>query len=233
MEKRATSSGRDSLGGLLTRLAAFVLCLSPLCFGQMNGELFVVSQLMARAHVSGSISYWGRGPCSYSSHEHYAPAPALGNYTPSAPILKTLREIFSDDPKMRVTQESGGIVRMFETDVPRDLLDIKIHHISFDVPWNHGPNMAIRVILSAPEVQRYRKAHEIGPSYDLFILSSDAGHDNPSVSGSLDNVTVSQALDYIFKTFSGLWIYSNCPNEAKGKERDVYFWSFMTSESDR
>jgi len=78
-------------------------------------------------------------------------------------------------------------VRMFETDVPKDLLEIKIHHMSFDVPGFHGPNMAIRLILSAPEVKKFRKVHKIEPVSELHIAPSDAGHDYPSVSGSLDN----------------------------------------------
>jgi hypothetical protein len=136
--------------------------------------------------------------------------------------------MFADDPNMKVIQESGGIVRMYETDVPRDLLEIKIHHISFDVPGIHGPNMAIRHILSTPEVESFRKAHKIGPFTEIFRVPSDAGDRNPSVSGSLDDVTISQALDYIFKTYSGFWMYGNCPNGGKSAERSVYFWFYRT-----
>ena len=32
---------------------------------------------------------------------------------------------------MQVTEESNGVVRMFETDVPTALLDVTISHVSF------------------------------------------------------------------------------------------------------
>ncbi len=230
---RPTKSWRRLiLDSSLTLTVAFALVSS--CLGQMNGEPLLVSQVLAKAHVNGSLSYWGRGPCSDSSSERYPPAPGLrGDVDTSGPIGEVLQKMFADDPKMRVTQEPGGIVRMSETDVPRDLLDIRIHRISFDVPGFHGPNMAIRLILSSPEVESFRKLHKIGPLHTVSLLPSDAGRNNPSVSGSLDDVTVSQALDYIFGTFSGLWIYGNCPNGAKGEERNVYFWFFRTFESNQ
>jgi hypothetical protein len=204
----------------------FAVTLAPSCLGQMNGGPYVLSQILSEAQVSGSLSYWGPGPCS-SDEGHYPLAPPLRRANSSGPVLEVLQEMFAGDPKMRVTQEPGGVVRMSETDVPRDLLDVKIHHISFDPPPGagrlHGPNMALKLILSSPEVQAFRKVHKIGPFSDVFLMPSDAGSDRPSVSGHLEDVTVSQALDYIFKTFPGFWIYGNCPSERKGEERNVYF----------
>jgi hypothetical protein len=213
---------------LIVLNVALVLASAILCFGQINASPFVVAQTLGKAHVNGSLSYWGKEPCSQSLHEFYPVAPALRNATTSGPVRKMLQEMFADDLKMQVTQEPDGTVRMFETDVPTDLLNIKIRHITFDVPGAHGPNLAIRVILSTPEVETFRKAHKIGPFSKTSLLPSDADRNNPSVSGSLDDVTVFQALDYIFKTFSGFWIYGNCPNGGKGNERDVYFWFYRT-----
>lgn len=198
-------------------------------FGQVNGEAFTIAEYLSTAHINGSLSYWGREACDFSFSESYAPVPSVQSAKASGrPIAEQLQEMFADDPNMKVIQEPGGIVRMFETDVPRDILEIKIHHISFDVPDAHGPNMAIRVILASPEVERFRKAHKIGPFSEFFRVPSDAGDHNPSVSGTLDNVTVSQALDYIFKTYSGFWMYGNCPNGGKSAERAVYFWFYRT-----
>jgi hypothetical protein len=39
--------------------------------------------------------------------------------------------------------------------------------------------------------------------------------------GELDDVTVSQALDYVRRTFPGFWIYENCISPEG--ERSVYF----------
>lgn len=206
----------------------FVLLLIGSSLAQMNGELLMVSQVLGRANVSGSISYWGREACTLQVPEHNPVAPFLRRAHASEPIVAVLQEMFAGDPRMQVTQEPNGIVRMVETDVPTDLLDVKIHHLSFDVPGYYGPNMAIQLILSAPEVVRFGKAHNIQLLPDLTRGPSDAGRNNPSVTGTLDDVTVSQALDHIFQTYSGLWIYGNCPNGGKRKERAVYFWFFRS-----
>jgi hypothetical protein len=35
--------------------------------------------------------------------------------------------------------------------------------------------------------------------------------DLPHIAGSMDNLTVSQALDRVLMTFPGIWLYENCP----------------------
>jgi hypothetical protein len=40
------------------------------------------------------------------------------------------------------------------------------------------------------------------------------------VHGELNDVTVSQALDYVLQTFPGYWIYENCATKERG--RSVY-----------
>jgi hypothetical protein len=124
---------------------------------------------------------------------------------------------------MRVAQDSGGRIRMVEADVPSDLLDLKIAHISFDVQGEmasafNTPNMALQIILYTEEVREYKKTHNIGPFFDGFTISDITGPNSPHVSGSLNNVTVSQALDYILETFPGFWIYENCSTEDGGRK---------------
>jgi hypothetical protein len=49
----------------------------------------------------------------------------------------------------------------------------------------------------------------------------------PHISGELNNVTLSQALDYMAKAFGGLWVYKECPGH-KENERivDLYFYRY-------
>lgn len=204
------------------------LALASSAVGQVNGTPYGIADVLATAHVNGSLSYWGTVPCNYSLRELYPFAPSARRSTSSTGVLDALHEMFADDPKMQITQDADGTVRMFETDVPMDLLNIRLRHVSFDVPDAHGPNMAVRIVLSAREVIAYRKKHKIGPFASLFLVPSDSSNENLKVTGSLNNVKVSQALDYIFKTFPGFWIYGNCPNGGKGIERDVYFWFYRT-----
>jgi hypothetical protein len=83
--------------------------------------------------------------------------------------------MFADDMKMRVTQEPGGTVRMVETDVPPDLLEVKISHIAFRDAEGHGANSALTLIMSAPEEKTYMTAHDIGPLYDTLPVPGNSG----------------------------------------------------------
>jgi hypothetical protein len=178
----------------------------------------------------------------------------------SGPPREVLQEMFADDPQMRVTQEPGGKIRMVETDVPSDLLDVKISHLSFEprilkparepaqtpsdahmlLRWPGqtlgdpnfrgfgaptvvlgGPGMALELILNTSEVSTFKRANNIRPfSTGGWALPGNSGSE-PPVIGELDNVTLSQALDYVLETFPGFWVYENCPGENGG--RTVFF----------
>jgi hypothetical protein len=137
--------------------------------------------------------------------------------------------MFADDSKMQVSQEPGGMIRMVETDVSTDFLNVKIRHLSFDSYVRgddvfNGPNMALHVILSTPEVMAFKRAQNIGPFSDGFRMPGDSGSNKPRVRGELDDVTVSQALDYVLQSSPGFWIYGNCLSE--GGSRSVFIWFF-------
>ncbi len=133
---------------------------------------------------------------------------------------------------MEVTQESNGLIRMFETDVPMDLLDVRISHLSFGSPDEdrdiyNGPNDTLQTILSSPEVKTYVATHKIGPFPNHWAGSHI--HKN-QVSGDLYNVTVKQALDYILQTFPGFWIYQNCRSVGGGSGRYVHFGFYESAD---
>jgi len=217
---------------------AVLLALLASCSAQERGGLDpraalpLVAEALSKAQVSGSLEYWGR--CE--AHKAYPDFPKLRWPTGHDSLpLEFLQAMFDVDPYMRVTQEADGKVRMIETDVPNDLLNIKIHHLSFfpeDAEKSdsvHGPNMALLAILQAPEVLAYGKAHNIeGLPYSdtrIFLPGNCCGG-GQVVHGELVNVTVSQALDYVLQTFPGFWLYENCQHSAGG--RKVFFNFFET-----
>ena len=85
----------------------------------------------------------------------------------SGSAVDVLQSMFAGDSKMHVTQEPNGIVRMAETDVPSDILEVKIHHISFQatpsdaLPPLGGPRLAMMRVLGAPEVKTFTEGHDI------------------------------------------------------------------------
>lgn len=210
--------------------ASLILTLIGICSGQERGggsaEVVapLIENVLKKAQVSGSLGYWGR--CDL--HQPLPDFPKVRTLRESreGPPLQILREMFADDPKMQVTQESDGTIRMVESDVPRDLLEVRITHISFTDGYD--PLSATQKIVHAPEVQSFMKAHDIWwPSDAGGIRGGNSGPSPglPHMSGDLDNVNVSQALDYVLKTFPGFWVYENCPSEKT--KRVVFFWFFQ------
>jgi hypothetical protein len=126
---------------------------------------------------------------------------------------------------------------MIERGVPSDLLNVRIAHVSFEgrgaaAVQNAGvytPNDALRAILQAPEIANFMGAHHIERSVGNEAVPGNLfgqwPPEYPHISGSLDNVTLSAALDRVLKTFPGIWVYENCPR-SKNKGRTVYFHFF-------
>lgn len=204
------------------------------CQGQERGGVSpklampLVVGVLSKGQVSGSLEYWGR--CDLNQIPDFPKLHALEKSRGSA--VQDLQEMFADDPEMRVTQEPDGMIRMVETDVPRDLLDLRISHISFRVDYGTGdvlydPRDALRAILTTPEVEAYMKVRDIGPPFDFEEVHGgiQLSPKLPHISGNLDNVTLSQALDYVSRTFPGLWVYENCPS--KKRKRAVFFTFFQ------
>jgi hypothetical protein len=108
---------------------------------------------------------------------------------------------------------------MVESGVPTDLLNVTISHISFEnngVPLQYAAfswPAALRTILHTPEVLAFARAHGIViPSGGAAPgNSAPYGIEWPHIVGSMDNLTLSQALDSVLKTFPGIWVYEDCP----------------------
>jgi len=190
-------------------------------------------EALDQARLSGSFVFSGH--CDLSACAPHADFPPFRALTgPQGSTIQVLREILADAPATQVTQDAGGTVRMNETGVQTDLLNVKISHVPFD-GYRQGvytANGALRIILQTPEVLAFMKTHEIRGPFGPFDNCSGSGEpvpghagawppESPHIEGSLDNVTLSEALDYVLKTFPGIWIYESCPPSEK-KHRVVY-----------
>jgi hypothetical protein len=197
------------------------------CLGQDRGGTppgsgrLLLGGIFSNAHASGSLEYWG--VCNFKEpYPDFPKLKAISGHEASA--VELLQEMLSLDPEMRVSQDRDGKIRMIEEDVPRDLLDVRIHYLRFPGEY-HGAHMAIGVILQSPEVIAFRREHTIGPETDwvggIGYSSDGLVPTVPSVRGDLHDVTVREALDYVLQTFQGFWLYENCKNPGGG--RIVYF----------
>jgi hypothetical protein len=197
--------------------------------------------VFSRAHASGSLEYWGS--CDIGERPDFPTLKA--DLLSRGSTIETLRELFSDDPPMRVNKDAAGLIRMVELQVPRDLLEVKIKRVSFragaERPWElknaliggsdglYDPQDALRHLLSTPEVVDFRRAHDIGPLDFEQVTGSheEVSPHSPHISGELTDVTLSQALDHILDKFPGIWIYENCPS--KRNAREVFFQFYQNT----
>ncbi len=211
------------------------LALITPCAGQDTAKVdpgitaAVIGRVLAKARVSGSLVY--RGQCQNRGESWDLPAVSSPKQHETNPV-QMLRGMFADNPKMHVAQDANGNIRMVETDVRRDLLDLRIVQVPFSSePGIHAPAWAISQIMVTPDVKNYMTVNNIGPvvpDFRLFIgpLSPDA----PKIPDDLYYVTVSEALDYVVKTYPGFWAYEEC--ESKNGGRTVLLKYFPTVSSD-
>jgi hypothetical protein len=186
-------------------------------------------EALHRSGVSGSLECSGHCP-GYRWDIPHLRVLASSEGSP----LQVARETFSDDPAMHVSQDPDGTIRINESGTSTEFLDVKISHVSFErnglpLPYAvYSPDHALYyVILKAPEVLDFAKAHDIQIPFVGAPGGQPAGQIpvGPRLSGSMDNLTVSQALDRLVKTFQGVWVYENCP-AGDGKGRVVAFRFF-------
>jgi hypothetical protein len=190
-------------------------------------ELRPIFEVLQQADLSGSVELDGR--CDPARLPGF---PQFGSAAPTKrPPLATLRDIAANDPAMQVRQDPDGTIRMREKGVPTDILNVRISHISFEDYARHDiytANLALRVILSAPEVLAYAKMHNIalGRSLGAGIGAVGMGYSqwppgSPHISGSLDDVTVLEALNRVLRAFPGeVFVYWNCPETHKKREQN-------------
>lgn len=187
---------------LATGLVLIGLCDAQQVALNLDDSPLLIGNVLRDAHVSGSLAY--SASCKSANVPHVERARHSGS---SAEVLQSM---FGDRSTIRVTQERNGLVRMAEADVPTDILQIRVHHISFaqgDSEPISGPPLAVMRILAAPEVEAFMKEHDIRTH--AFRIEGSYPR-LPEIPGELNDVTVSEALDYVLGTFPGYWVYENC-----------------------
>ena len=212
--------------------AAVLLALVGSCLSQDKGgvdqrvALPEVQKILGSERRSGSLEYWGFCELDKGWPDFPEPRPVSGR---KGAALDILQEMFADDPKMRVVQERDGKIRMAETDVPQDLLKVKIHHLSFSV---HSGAMAVYILLNSPEVIAFMEQN-IGRevSWEGWGMPGQIVRDGPSVP-ELNDVTVEQALDHVLQTFPGFWFYQNCQDPHGRRMISVGFLQNLPPVSD-
>lgn len=116
--------------------------LTTSCFAQ-DGALAIAS-ILDKAHQSGSLGYWSPERCG-SENDLYPSLPRMTRTSNQATALTSLQELFANDPRMNVTEDSKGMLRMLESDVPIDILSVRISHVSFNVRVQGSDLFGVRI----------------------------------------------------------------------------------------
>ena len=208
-------------------IGLFLFLLTP-CVSQQvrfnyNNDPQVIRDVLKDAHVSGSLVF--SGGCRF--RDRTAPVPSVGTSRHSGSVRETLQNMLAVNSKMRVTQDPDGMIRIVEEDVPTDILEVKIHRVSFPGSepisfdqssgplYMNGRYQALTTILATPEVAAFKKAHHIDSDGTERVPGNLLSQSKSlELTGELNDVTVSQALDYVLKTFPGYWVYedASCEN---------------------
>jgi hypothetical protein len=229
--ERKTIIATVHLPSALLKMMTLVLFLLASCFGQDRGGSapgygFEISEILGRAQLSGSLEYWGA--CDWHNFVPDLPKVQLASGKEISPVDK-IRAMFAVDNMMKVTQESSGKVRMVESDVPDDLVNVKIHHVV--LPGDaFGATSARFAILQAPEVRNFRREHNIGPKSEWESYAGpnfEGPLSKPVAQVELNDVTVAEAFDKVSEMYPGYWLYENCRD--KDGARIVYFGGYINA----
>jgi hypothetical protein len=191
--------------------------------------LLPLFQALDRAGLLGSLEI--SGVCDAKSFPQFSQLGQKANNS----IPTMLSEMLPSDHSFRVTQDPNGLIRVIEPDVAADFLKLRISHIAFE-DSKHRPlfhaNHAMSAVLSTPEVVAFIRSNDI---QRLPLLESAGGDlplsNSPHIGGTLDNVTVQEALDRILQTFPGVWLYEDCPQNQLRKH--AFFLRFYRLDRTR
>lgn len=195
--------------------------------GSNLASLRAILDVLDKAKLSGTLEFSGH--CESLDDRMFPDVPQLRSpKTNGGTPLQTLREMFADNPAMRVTQDADGTIRMIERGTPTDILNVKIGHVSFDssMGGTYNANSILNAILASENLNRFMKLHAIKWPYDYeagsaIFAAGSTPPPVPHVETSLGNETISSALDRVLKAFPGLWLYESCPRKG-ARERMVY-----------
>lgn len=173
-------------------------------------------QVLDSQKLLGSLEY--RGRCTTN---HFPDFPEFKPHSSVShgPTLEVLSKMFEKDANVSVVENSGGIVRMRQDDVPTDLLDVRIGHVAFGGGASdiYNPNEAIQIILGTPEVVLFMRQHSMQLPSAAGSVPGGMGHgaeDGTRLTGEMNHATVREALDHVLQTFGGIWIYQVCPDRS-------------------
>jgi hypothetical protein len=132
--------------------------------------------------------------------------------------ITAVRQIFRSDPRVTVTQDQSGMLRITIGSVSTSILQTRIPTLTLDSAAQYTPASAIDTIGFA--LHTYAVEHGLDfdiAKYVIDHLVSGPAEGEPHLPPLMQNVTADDALNSVARTFKGIVLYGTC-SQPDGKE---------------
>jgi hypothetical protein len=124
--------------------------------------------------------------------------------------LAAVRDIFHHTKGVRIAEKPEWIIRIWLGKVPTEILRTKIHRLILARQAQYDPSFAIAAIESTKEMDAAMNSLRLSLSPNVGGLVAPVEKGLPHLPGSVNDVTVDEALDMIAKTWGGPVVYGAC-----------------------
>ena len=126
---------------------------------------------------------------------------------PEADAEKTFKLMLANDKRFQVKTDPDGVVRIFESGMPNDVLNIRVKRVKLSEEQRYNEKDAMSEVLQTPEVRTYFEAHNIDQPVDLGGLINPSDPRLPHLETAIENMTVLDALKHMLLVFGEAGIY--------------------------
>jgi hypothetical protein len=185
------------------------------------GMALISTGKAARIYFHGTCGRAGEFNMQFPSVKVHSPAKGKQG-------IESIRDMFSDDPKVVVSEDPSGVVRVRIGDVATRLLDTKVHLLEFSQLAQYNPiapGGAVDTVERAPEVEQAvakLKLYQLSDPMDE--IEQKPLETAPHLTPSMEDVTVDQAFDAIATTFGGMIVYGECSRPNGESLFDIDYW---------
>lgn len=152
-------------------------------------------------------------PCNNTDHDFRVPFPNVRVQQSSTQdgVLKSVREIFSSDKQVIVSQKADGIISVNIGQMPRTILQTKIPLLKLKPYEQYDPAWAVMALTGGKVVQAEMRKLGLEQATTTFSLPLNLPtKPAPHLPTVIKNITLDQALDVVAKTFRVAVVFGQC-----------------------
>jgi hypothetical protein len=167
-------------------------------------------------YVEGVARIYYAGECATQDRPslvHPLLFPSVWFQPPSqgATGMDAVRQIFRDDPNVRVMQDRSGMLRITIGNVSTEVLQTRLPSLELDAEAQYTALSALdKIAITADIYAKERRLPFRLASYIIDHLVGGPINGAPHLPELMQNVTIDDALDAVARTFKGIVTYGIC-----------------------